>query len=135
MPVIVVETSVWIDRIRGRDTAATERVHALLADQVMIAVTDVVYAELLAGTRDEVQATALEAALRDIPVLRLRTLEDFRLAAHCRRATAAAGMTVRSLSDCLIAAACISHDVPLLHGDRDFDHIAACTPLKVVAPE
>jgi len=30
------------------------------------------------------------------------------------------GVTVRKAVDCLIAAWCIAHSVPLLHADRDF---------------
>jgi predicted nucleic acid-binding protein len=37
---------------------------------------------------------------------------------------------VRSLLDCLIAAIAIRHDATLVHRDRDFDTLAAVSPLR-----
>jgi predicted nucleic acid-binding protein len=51
--------------------------------------------------------------------------ELFRL---CRRG----GETIRSVSDCLVAAIAIRHDVPILHCDKDFDAIARFSDLQVV---
>ena len=42
------------------------------------------------------------------------------------------GVTIRSAVDALIAAAAIRLDLPVLHHDRDFDHIAQHTPLRTV---
>jgi predicted nucleic acid-binding protein len=41
---------------------------------------------------------------------------------------------VRTLSDCLVAAVAIRHDVPVLHCDRDFDVLVRHTSLQSVAP-
>ena len=42
------------------------------------------------------------------------------------------GLTIRSATDCLIAAIAIENDVPIWHRDRDFTAIAKYTRLRVV---
>jgi hypothetical protein len=41
------------------------------------------------------------------------------------------GSTPRSLVDCLIAAVAIRENAGILHQDRDYDMIAAHTPLRL----
>jgi predicted nucleic acid-binding protein len=54
----------------------------------------------------------------------LSAVEAARMFGACR----AAGVTVRSTLDCLIARIAIEHGVALLHDDRDFDAIARVVP-------
>ena len=42
------------------------------------------------------------------------------------------GLTIRSATDCLIAAIAIESDVPVWHRDRDFTAIAKYTRLRIV---
>ena len=91
------------------------------------------YTELLVGARDDVHAQRLIHGLQAYPVVAQRPLDDHVLAAKLRRDARAAGTPVRGIVDCLIAAVCIRLDLPLLHDDRDFDRLAACSPLRVVA--
>ncbi|CAN5190648.1 hypothetical protein BH24ACT23_BH24ACT23_00390 [soil metagenome] len=87
--------------------------------------------ELLAGRRAESELRSIRrfaAGAKLIPVRGLETWED---AAAIHRVCAAAGHTIRSQLDCLIAAVAIREDVPVLHADRDFDVIAQHTPLRV----
>lgn len=68
-------------------------------------------------------------------MLALPMLEDpmsqevFLEAAQIFRSGRKLGVTIRSANDCLIAACAIRAAVPLLHCDRDFDHIARFTAL------
>jgi predicted nucleic acid-binding protein len=41
------------------------------------------------------------------------------------------GHTIRSTTDCLIAAIAIENGVPMWHRDRDYDAIAKYTPLRI----
>jgi predicted nucleic acid-binding protein len=59
---------------------------------------------------------------------------DYEDAAALYRSCRSQGVTVRRLTDCLIAAVAIRSAMPVLHADRDFDLIATCTPLKIEAP-
>jgi hypothetical protein len=53
-------------------------------------------------------------------------------AAALYRAVRRKGVTVRKPVDCMVASVAIEHDLSLLHNDRDFDHIAEHSKLKIL---
>ncbi|MGH9194963.1 MAG: type II toxin-antitoxin system VapC family toxin [Acidimicrobiia bacterium] len=128
---IVVDTSVWIDVLNDVASAKASRCTELLKDGAPLALTDVIFTEILQGFRQEREARRVEKHLRAFPVLRLEDLDDFALAAELYRKARRAGVTVRKTLDCLIAAPCVRDGVPILHADDDFDHLASCTELEV----
>lgn len=128
---IIVDTSVWIDFLRGADTPQAEVCAGLIADGQPVALTDVILTEILQGLASDDEARLVAKHLLDFPVLRLEGLEDFSLAASIYRASRRAGLIVRNTLDCLIAAPCIRTGAPLLHNDADFDRLASCTPLQI----
>ena len=128
---IVVDTSVWIDVINERETPKASRCLGLLENGAPVALTDVIYTEILQGFRTEGEARRVERHLRAFPVLHLQTLDDFTLAAGLYRQARRAGITIRKTLDCLIAAPCIREGVPILHLDDDFDRLASCTQLEI----
>jgi predicted nucleic acid-binding protein len=131
--VIVVDTSVWIDVLSRRETRQALRCVELIEGGEPVALTDVIFAEVLQGLRSEDEAALVERHLRAYPVLRLEGLDDFALAARLYRTARAAGVTIRKTLDCLIAAPCVRTGAPLLHADADFDRLASCTPLRIFA--
>ena len=128
---IVVDTSVWIDVLAGRDTAQADRCVQLIEDGEPVALTDVIFTELLQGLASDDEAALVERHLRAFPILRLQGLDDFALAADLYRTARGAGVTVRKTLDCLIAAPCVRTGAPLLHADADFDRLASCTSLRI----
>lgn len=128
---IVVDTSVWIDVLAGRRTRRALRCLELIEGGDPVALTDVVFAEILQGLSSESDAELIERHLRAFPVLRLEGLDDFALAARLFRTARKKGVTIRNTLDCLIAAPCIRTGAPLLHADADFDRLASCTPLRI----
>ena len=128
---VVVDTSVWVDLLRGRPTPEADRLAAMLRAGAPVVLTDVVFMELLAGGRTPRDAARLERRLRSFPILRLDSLEHFSLAAEMARASRRAGVAIRSRLDYLIAAVCVTADAPILHADADFDRLASCTALRV----
>jgi predicted nucleic acid-binding protein len=128
---IVVDTSVWIDVLNERPTRAAARCVELIEAGDPVALTDVVFTEILQGLRSEEEARLVDEHLRAFPILRLDGIEDFALAADLYRAARAAGTTIRKTLDCLIAAPCVRTGAPLLHADADFDRLAGCTALRV----
>lgn len=128
---IVVDTSIWIDVLNEVESPGAARCVELLRDGAPLALTDVVFTEILQGLRDEQEARLVEGHLRAFPILRLEGLEDFALAAELYRTARREGVTIRKTLACLIAAPCVRDDVPLLHADEDFDGLASCTNLKV----
>lgn len=130
---IVVDTSVWIDVLRGETSASATRCIGLIEDGAPVALTDVVLTEILQGVTSERQARIVEQRLRAFPIIRLEAIDDFVLAAQLYRTARAKGITIRKTLDCLIAAPCVRTGTPILHADADFDRLASCTPLRVFA--
>lgn len=128
---IVVDTSVWIDVLNAVDSPAATTCVGLIEAGEPVTLTDIVFTEILQGLRVDREAAEVERHLRAFPILRLRTLEDFSLAAELYRTARRNGVTIRNTLDCLIAAPCIRAGAPLLHADADFDRLAACTPLRI----
>ena len=88
--------------------------------------------EVLQGIRDDrashVFRDHMLAVTRiDDPV----PLSAFLEAANIYRQGREKGYTIRSSTDCLIAAIAIRNDLPVWHQDRDYDAIARFTPLRI----
>lgn len=128
---IVVDTSVWIDVLRGTPTRQARRCVELIEGGEPVALTDVIFTEILQGLRSEHEAKLVEDHLRAFPILRLEGLDDFLLAANLYRAARKKGVTIRKTLDCLIAAPCVRTNAPLLHADADFDRLASCSSLRI----
>ena len=133
---IVVDTTVWIDYFAGRaDRPHVAELLRLIDADAGIALTDVIFGEILQGLRGEHTVRRVDKRLTAYDILRLRTLDDFRNASALYRHARSKGKTIRRTLDCLIATVCIREDYAILHNDRDFDHLAAVTDLVVhVAP-
>lgn len=130
---VFVDSSVWIDHFRGRSTPPVQALHGLLravgstATQVepaAVVVGDLVLLEVLRGIADEREHAATRRVLLAFAPVTLGGTDTALAAADHYRALRRLGVTVRKSVDCLIAAWCIAHDVPLLHADRDFDPFA-----------
>jgi predicted nucleic acid-binding protein len=128
---VLVDTSAWVEFLRGTGSATHVHVRGLLDEEAPLATTDVVVMELLAGARDDAHRNDLRRLLRRCEHLPTEGPLDYEDAAEVYRACRRAGATVRRLTDCLIAAVAIRNGVPLLHRDADFDAIARHLPLAV----
>ena len=129
---IVVDTTVWVDFFAGRDDEPHVRELLRLIDaDAGVALTDVIFGEILQGLRDDRAVRRVEERLLAFDILRLETLDDFRTAAALYRRARSQGRTIRRTLDCLIAAVCVRESSAILHNDRDFDHLTAVTELIV----
>ena len=125
----LVDTSVWIDYLRGNSTASVAKLQDILDEGQPFGITSLILQEILQGTDSEASFARLETYLRTQiffhPSDPLSThVEAARIYARCRRA----GVTIRSTIDCLVAQTAIEHGLFLLHSDRDFDRIASLVP-------
>jgi predicted nucleic acid-binding protein len=126
---VFVDSSVWIDHLRGLPTPQTRDLDDLLAARELslpqrritpVLIGDLVLLEVLRGIDDERGYARTRAILLSFPQVRVGGSElAFAACAHCRRLRQI-GITIRKTVDCLIAAWCIENDVALLHNDRDF---------------
>jgi len=123
--VVLVDSSIWV-RLEHERLSLRE----LIPTDVQVAVCPIVILEVLRGTRTARHAatrTMLAAAtMLDAPTPLVRFEKAAELYRQCRDR----GVTP-SVADCLVAACAIAHGIPLLHGDRDFDHIARATTLRI----
>lgn len=118
---LVVDSSVWIDFFAGHPSPARAALRRLLDEgEVRIVVPDLVLFEVLRGFRNERDHRHAKALLESLNIESTGGAALALEAARHYRSLRAAGITVRSALDVLIATFCIERDYLLLHRDRDF---------------
>jgi len=125
--VILIDTSAWVEFLRGTGTPACDRVETLLGAD--LATCHPVRMEVLSGARDEYHLERLRRLLARAAMLPV-TPADYDDAAALFRRCRRQGEPVRRLIDCLIAAVAIRTDTPILHHDADFDALVRHTALR-----
>ncbi len=123
---MLVDSGVWIDWIRVRETVAT-RLLDIALDKGDVVLAPVIVQELLQGARDEPSLNELKAMLSGQPML-MPGLETHIAAAEVYARCRWRGLTVRSPHDCLIACLALEHGEPLLAEDRDYRVIRQVLP-------
>ncbi len=127
---ILVDTSVWIDWLRGGKGEKVALLDRLL-DEEDVALAPVVLQELLQGARGAAELAELRRHFEGLPLLSptLATYADAgSLYARCRWT----GITPCSPHDCLIAQLALEHAVPLPQDDKDFGLLAQVEPKLVL---
>jgi len=132
--VIIVDTTVWIDFLEGRGTSFDLHLKKLIEQEEPLALTDIIYCEVLQGILEESKFRQTRSILRAYPILQMRGLRTFERAALIYRACRKKGLTIRKTADCLIAATCLEARAELYHNDRDFEAIAKVRRLKIYRP-
>ena len=119
---ITADSSVWIDYLGGRNTAAATQLDAVLDDSSHdLVLLDVVLMEVLRGFRFDHEWRMARNAFAALPVHTAGGETVASKAASMYRSLRSEGVTVRSSIDLLIGAWCIENDCSLIHSDRDFD--------------
>jgi hypothetical protein len=121
--VIVVDSSVWIDFLNGRNVPHVARLRAVLGTAEII-VGDLMLCEVLQGLDSEPAAREVEALLRRFEIVQMAGETIASIAARNFRSLRRRGITVRKTIDLLIGTWCIENRRPLLHNDSDF-HLMA----------
>jgi predicted nucleic acid-binding protein len=133
--VILVDSSVWIDFLRGTSNRPVEQLMAWLQGgdaTVDLGVADLVVFEVMRGFAAPKEQRRARDLLLALDVVEIGGLDNALLAAEHYSALRAQGYIVRSPIDVLLASYCIRHGHMLLHRDADFDVIAALRGLRVV---
>jgi len=123
---MLVDTSVWIELLNGR-------LGSRVPEQELLnfVTCGPVVQEVLQGLRNEPASDAFREAFLALPVLSdPLPSASFLSAAEIYRLGRAKGYTIRSSTDCLIAAIAIDNRMPVWHKDRDFEAIARYTSLR-----
>jgi predicted nucleic acid-binding protein len=130
--VIVVDSSVWIDFLNGRNKPHVRRLRALLGTEEIV-VGDLMLCEVLQGLDSERAAREVEALLRRFEIVSMAGDAIATAAARNFRSLRRRGITVRKTIDLLIGTWCIENRGPLLHNDSDFRPMARYLGLVEVA--
>ena len=122
---ILVDTSVIIDYLKGTENSATEKFQEILDRSIPFGINSLIYQEVLQGARNESEFNKLKEYLETLDFYELKKGRlSYEAAAYINFLCQRAGVTIRSTVDLLIAQTAIEHGIPLLHNDSDFGRIA-----------
>jgi predicted nucleic acid-binding protein len=127
----LVDSSVWIDLLRGTDTAQVTHLFQLIDDDDLL-VGDLILLEVLQGARNEIDARRFEEALREFPTVSLLDPDLATIAAANYRFLRSHGITIRKTVDLIIGTFCIERGHHLLHSDRDFEPMERLLGLRTI---
>ena len=127
---VLVDTTVWVDFFAGRNLPQVGTLQALIENDEDLCLCGVILAEVLQGIRSDKDFARTKEYFGDLIFLPMDQA-TFQRAAEIYRTLRKKGVTIRKPVDCMIASVAIEYDIPLLHNDRDFDHIAGHCRLKV----
>src|SRR5215813_5370447 len=130
---VIVDTTVWIDYLRGIVSKETSWFDSELSRQ-RFGLTDLILCEILQGVQNE---TVAKQVLRELSLFEIYNTGGEGLASAAARnfrLLRQRGRTVRKTIDGLIATFCMSQGFSLLHSDRDYDHFEEFLGLSVVHP-
>ena len=129
---IVVDSSVWIDHLNGRSTAAVAVLHRLLTDnQESIAVGDVILYEVLCGLQSDRAVADVRFLLGSLTSAPMLGFDLVLAAVDNYRSLRARGVTMNP-ADIFIATYCLETRAQLLTSDRDFLPIRDYLGLQLV---
>jgi predicted nucleic acid-binding protein len=131
----LVDTSVWVNYLRGQHTKASEHFMQLLDEKHSFGISPIIYQEILQGAATQKDFNKLNEYLFTQRFFHPADPLQFHYqAAHILFACRAKGFTIRSTIDCLIAQTAIEHELILLHDDKDFEHIHQVFPKLQIYP-
>ena len=115
----LVDTSVWIDFLNGKQTPQTSSLLQLMgAGEVLVG--DLILTEIFQGIRHKKDVEYAKDLFALYPCAALAGCENALTSAEHYRLLRKKGSTVRKTMDVLIASYCIRHKIPLLFADKDF---------------
>jgi predicted nucleic acid-binding protein len=130
---VIVDTSVWIDALRGTATPQAIFLQQTVGTQE-IGLTSLILCEVLQGVRSNREFRAFSKDLQQFAVFDSGGAELAIAAANNYRILRDRGITIRKTIDCIIATFCIESGHQLLHRDRDFNPFEIHLGLRVFHP-
>ena len=116
---ILVDSSVWIDYLRGTSTPQTGKLDDILGNDP-VAIGDLILTEVLQGCATDKEFNETMRLLSTLYFVTLGGREAAVEAARNFRVLRLRGVTIRKTIDAVIATRCIMDGHELLHNDRDF---------------
>jgi predicted nucleic acid-binding protein len=129
--VVIIDTTVWIDYLRGAENPETQWLDRELQRQ-RLGLTDLILCEVLQGIRDQNSFARVQSELVKFQVFQTGGAGLAVAAAQNYRDLRQHGYPVRKTIDCLIATFCLQARHELLHRDHDFDPFEKVLGLQVI---
>ena len=129
----IVDTTVWIDYLRGAANPHTDWLDRELNRQ-RLGLTDLILCEVLQGIVGDSTFIRVRRDLSRFEVFDTGGEAMAVAAARNYRSLRSRGQTVRKTIDCLIATFCLMERHSLLHRDHDFEPFEKHLGLRVVHP-
>lgn len=117
---VMVDSSVWIDLLNGKESAQLFRLRDLLSEK-QATLNDLIFYEVTSGIASDREFEVVTGFLKGIGIIATDLCILSGEAAHYYRTLRKQGITIRKTVDVLIATQCIRLGIPLLHHDRDFE--------------
>jgi predicted nucleic acid-binding protein len=131
---VVVDTTVWIDYVRGINTPYTNALdYELLHNQVITG--DLLITEFLQGFRNDADFEAAKEIMNSLIYCDMLGKDIALKSAINFRSLRKNGITIRKTADIIIGTFCLEHDLPLLHNDKDFEPMEKYLGLRVYKTE
>ena len=130
---VVVDTTVWVDYLKGGHTPQTDWLDHEVGRQ-RLGLTDLILCEVLQGVRDDRRWREVRQILLSFKIFATGGIDLAIAAAQNYRRLRAQAQTVRKTIDCLIATFCLIQGHTLLHNDRDFDPFEKILGMSVIHP-
>ena len=130
---VIIDTTVWVDYLRGVQNPQTEWLDREL-DRQRLGLTDLILCEVLQGVREDSAFLRVQRELQKFEVFETGGVELAVAAARNFRKLRERGHTVRKTIDCWIATFCLRDRHSLLHRDRDFEPFERVLGLTVIHP-
>jgi hypothetical protein len=122
---ILVDTSVFIDYLKGQNNTATEKLDYIFETKIPYGINKFIYQEILQGSRNREEFTTLKEYFETIPFYNLQYgKESYERASMINILCKEKGITIRSTIDLLIAETAIENNLYLLHNDNDFKNMS-----------
>lgn len=128
---ILVDTSVLIDYLRGEDNPAVQKFVQVIDREIPFGISPLIFLEVLQGAATEKDFQLLREYLQSQAFYDLRDgRESVAQAARMSFELRRKGTPLRSSVDFLIAQTALDNDLYLLHDDSDFERIQQVSRLK-----
>lgn len=122
---ILVDTSVFIDYLKGKKNESTNKLDYILESKIPYVINDFIYQEILQGSKDIKEFAILKEYFETIPFYYLQYgKESYEKASMINMQCRQKGITIRSTIDLLIAETAIENNIYLLHNDKDFENMS-----------
>ena len=127
--VILVDTSVMIDYLKGRTSDKVLLLEEVLQRNIPFGISAFTYQEILQGARNEQEWETLKNYLSTQAIYYINPeSEEYEKSARLYYELRRNGATPRSTIDVLIALTAMKNNLALLHDDKDFDIMADHIP-------